>query len=558
MDWLIKAIKENKYEYKLSETNQHFGTVCMPTGLGKSGVMIEDTINQIKTNKKNIIINLSCPILKLTQQLINDLLDVMDGLEIDSDDIHFYINSSDDSDNYDKLEELKISAERFTNFEKSKKSRINIVASCHKSLWRFIAKSEELKKDFSLYSYLDEAHELSLLTDSEDEDYTRIDLDTLCSNSDSVVAFSATPNPDVTHKLIEYEKNPPKVKKFSKEDSFMIYVNPRKAIQKNFILPPFTSFMLTEEDSLQVDDLCLIMEHAKKRNPNIKHKILVTLFTADQLKDMRSKLEKKGFVVYSTCSQYGFGSGKDEDPEYANIKGFVDAITNEENDCFILHIKQLISGIDIKCLTDCVLFSKDHGKQEKYRTIIQTIGRVLRPLKGERGKSIEKRIKKDGGVYFLSAGADANKIISNARKLINDYYGFGDASFEKATGHDYDGIPKDIDYLKDIFIKDGIDDELEDREICTLLMKVSDDISKKFGRYLRLKSLHVKETYRTIKDNIDKCYLLPGEYNSVEWLTNKNITKFLYDNIPKIIEKNFKYFDYGLWQKVVNNFCEVS
>ena len=88
----------------------------MPTGTGKSGVCIEDIIYRIRNHKDGtLIINISCPILKLTQQLMNDVFEVIKGLKIDTSEIRFFVNSSDDGGNYN-IADLEIDTNKLREF----------------------------------------------------------------------------------------------------------------------------------------------------------------------------------------------------------------------------------------------------------------------------------------------------------------------------------------------------------------------------------------------------------------------------------------------------------
>ncbi len=55
MQWFIDSYKNQTIQYKLANTHENFGTVVMPTGVGKSGLVYEDiiyTIDNLNTNKK--------------------------------------------------------------------------------------------------------------------------------------------------------------------------------------------------------------------------------------------------------------------------------------------------------------------------------------------------------------------------------------------------------------------------------------------------------------------------------------------------------------------------
>lgn len=82
MQFFTDMYKNGTLPYILHDTGYNFGTVCMPTGSGKSAVVYADIINTIDTNKNNqkLVFNISCPILKLSQQFISDLMDIIDDI----------------------------------------------------------------------------------------------------------------------------------------------------------------------------------------------------------------------------------------------------------------------------------------------------------------------------------------------------------------------------------------------------------------------------------------------------------------------------------------------
>ena len=92
--------------------------------------------------------------------------------------------------------------------------------------------------------------------------------------------------------------------------------------------------------------------------------------------------------------------------EYSNNKfndvvSFIKAIDDCKENCFILHIRQLISGIDVSSISDCIIQKNDTDNYNSYSNIIQTIGRSLR-LGKERGKLTEDRLKKHSNVLFVT------------------------------------------------------------------------------------------------------------------------------------------------------------
>ena len=138
MQFLIDKYNSKTLDYILNDTGYRFGTVCMPTGSGKSAVVYSDIINTIDTNTygQKLVFNISCPILKLSQQFISDLMDIM-NIIYKNKRIVLFINSSDTGINYQKLDS-NIPVKSFSQFKKTfiEKDTFNIaiIASCHKSL----------------------------------------------------------------------------------------------------------------------------------------------------------------------------------------------------------------------------------------------------------------------------------------------------------------------------------------------------------------------------------------------------------------------------------------
>lgn len=562
MSWL-KLDDNWNFKYRIANTKKRYGTVCIPTGCGKSGVAIEDIMWRIKKvfdgECENLYINVSTPILKLTQQFVNDLFEVMHLYKVDTSNIKFFINSSDVGGNYNSSE-LDMNTNFFKDLEE-RKSKVNIIASCHKSLWRVenLLKGGSYKENF--INYFDEAHLLPLNTRKSDEEGNivdaneRINLDNFCKNSFAVYALTATSDPTVTKTLNSYEHIPCKPNM-----PFMYHILPRVAIQNGDILPPLVKYLKRpEEDSVSIEDLKWIMNDAKESNPLIPHKILVTCNNDRALlKKLYTDVINLGYKAYGICSSDEV-SDTYKEFYHPNIQEFSKQIEQEENDCFVFHVKMLTQGIDIKGLTDCVIFSRDHGKQEKYRMIIQTIGRVLRCLQGERGKSFvgskelkykdSPRKKPYGGVYFISSGntdMDIQSIESATRGIIERYYGLDCLDFSRASIHE--GSSDNIDPGVDVKSK-GHSDLVEDIEIKELLLSLKCSLVNRYKSALPyIKGLGV---YKDIKRECDNgLNALPGEYNSVEWLMDTQVTELLYDKIPSLFE-GIGGFNIDFWKKVI-------
>lgn len=558
MNWLAQSINSENHVFRIQDTGYNFGTICVATGVGKSGVAIEDAIYRILNhdNKSKLVINVSCPILRLSQQFANDMLETFKLINgIDTDKIKFFLNSSDDGRNYEYgLSVASMSVDNFKNFE-NLAGTVNIVISCHKSLQKYVNKLSKLnKKEYKSISYLDEAHLVKTSTYEQDEDGNivdereKVDLDMLCKNSVSVYPLSATPDEDVSKTVAKYEKGPRKLLK----GGYAIHVLPRKSILDGDILPPLCMFWRTGDAEITTDRILEVLADAVNKNPDIYHKLLVTVphqAGREKLAQLVSELEDRTFEgkpvkVFAICSN-AEGFEKYEDFDHADIKKFSDDVENYEGHCVVVHIKILREGVDIKGLTDCIIFSRDHGKQEKYRMVIQTIGRVLRCLPGERGKDFvgnkniwfidSKRKKKYGGVYFISPSDDTS-IESTSRRLVEMYYGLDALVFEAKHRADGKGSEKDeYEHTKTARPEKTIL-AVEDQEIMELMMSIKSSLEKRFNNWIKNFPNSV-EIYKDIKAVIDKgVEQLPGNYNTHDWLVSSNISEFVYDKIPEMFK----------------------
>ena len=169
----------------------------------------------------------------------------------------------------------------------------------------------------------------------------------------------------------------------------------------------------------------------------------MTCQSSSHLNYLREELGKAGYTVFSTCSKEGGRLTEDEDFIDVDEVEFVHNVDGHNGDCFVLHIKQLTQGIDIKTLTDCIYYNSTRLNDGVKRTILQTIGRTLRPLKGERGKGIDKRLKKYGNVLFLIGDNDYDTVVNQMTAFLLKYYGRdGIKSFSRNIERNYGGIGK--------------------------------------------------------------------------------------------------------------------
>lgn len=79
MQWLID--KGGIVQDKVFKTRENKGTIMIPTGGGKSGLMMENAIHYIKGNRLNrkMVFVFNGPILRIVAQTVNDFLSVLNG-----------------------------------------------------------------------------------------------------------------------------------------------------------------------------------------------------------------------------------------------------------------------------------------------------------------------------------------------------------------------------------------------------------------------------------------------------------------------------------------------
>lgn len=442
MQWFINEYNNDSLTFDIASTKRNYGTICMPTGTGKSGKIYANiiyNINQLAAQgwKKHLVVNLNSPILKLNQQLINDLIDILNGTHIiDNSEIGIYVNSSDNASEYDKFDNLSVNPDKLKNI-RNFNYKLNIVASCNPSLYHFYKKLTKMdRSDLEVITYLDEAHTLNGSYEEPDskgmnKEAKTPDLRQLCEVCDKVYAFSATPDPNVTQRINSFENG------VKDDHSFIITVTPSQAIAENLIIPPRFRYTAYENGPENItSEVCInCLNDAKQLTPEIKHKVLVTCSDSLHLYNLRTALQDKGYKVFSTCAKYLYDldpTNNYEESKRMSVFDFMKNIEDYDGDCFVLHIRQLICGIDVKGLTDCIIYDNFSGPKSSWRVYVQTIGRILRTANGERGKSIDKRTKKYGNVYFYNSDKDDQQKMKIA-EMFTAIYGIT-TEFENVFG----------------------------------------------------------------------------------------------------------------------------
>ena len=429
MQWLIEDHKNQNVIYEIQSTHRNHGAISKPTGSGKSSLFINDIIYRIINHSdKKLMINISTPIIKLCEQQGNDLMEVIEGVKdyygINTNEIKYFINNSGDIDSYknNKSSSLHSFNSIYKNFINSSKCNIAIVINCHPSLSeRMIPWLKKLdNENIDIVTYIDEAHTISSKIATEQDD-TTIDLNILCEKS-SVYLVSATNKQELVKIVNSYDG--------VDNDSYIILETPADAINTNKICAPKVHIKQTTSGEIDFD-ICNDFMNMITKDGNI-HKVLITCKDTKSLKSLKNQLKENGYKVFSTCSAEGMNWSDTVEYENSNHKfndvvSFINAIDECKTNCFILHIRQMISGIDVGSISDCIIQKNDTDNFNSYSNIIQTIGRSLR-LGKERGINVENRNKKYANVLFVTE--ESNKTIySDIEKFLISYYGIGQYEF---------------------------------------------------------------------------------------------------------------------------------
>ena len=446
MQWLIEDHKNQNVIYEIQSTHRNHGAISKPTGSGKSSLFINDIIYRIINHiDKKLMINISTPIIKLCEQQGNDLMEVIEGVKdyygINTNEIKYFINNSGDIDSYknNKSSSLHSFNSIYKNFINSSKCNIAIVINCHPSLSeRMIPWLKKLdNENIDIVTYIDEAHTISSKIATEQDD-TTIDLNVLCKKS-SVYLVSATNKQELVKIVNSYDG--------VYDDSYIILETPADAINTNKICAPKVHIKQTTSGEIDFD-ICNDFMNMITKDGNI-HKVLITCKDTKSLKSLKNQLKENGYKVFSTCSAEGMNWSDTVEYENSNHKfndvvSFINAIDECKTNCFILHIRQMISGIDVGSISDCIIQKNDTDNFNSYSNVIQTIGRSLR-LGKERGINVENRSKKYANVLFVTE--ESNKTLySDNEKFLISYYGIGQYEFHIGkAGIKHSSTTEDID-----------------------------------------------------------------------------------------------------------------
>ena len=460
--WFVEKILSNNREEILKNTGRCYGAISCPTGWGKTGMIFDNMLYHMSiafSKNQKCIINLCSPILLLCQQTVSNFLsilttEVLTHCNIDKSKIVVVINNSSSANS---INTNGIDCIKFSNFEKefinSSLYQIAIVVSCNKSLDKFtnfLANNSFLNTE--IITYLDEAHTLSIADEKDIEKGTtqKIDLETLCANSTHLYLISATNKQTLVNIVNKYGTG------IENDDTYCYSISPKDAIESNIICGPMVKCW-GNNDGKVTPALCKkFLGDVKRQNSNYFHKVLITCSDTIEAKKLAIELAKSGFPVFLSTSETGqifyndrVHALKDCPKIYKNVLGFTKEIEEFKGHCFVIHIRQLISGIDVAGLTDAIISKNDLNDRSTYDTLIQIIGRCLR-LGSERGIDIKHRKKQYATILFVT-----NQEKEYAQNCISSffigYYGIDNIKFDIGFSSNYknkttDDIMSDFDF----------------------------------------------------------------------------------------------------------------
>lgn len=189
----------------------------------------------------------------------------------------------------------------------------------------------------------------------------------------------------------------------SPPDEHSVQVTITEAQIEQAILPikPELVKVTDNRDTTTIADTVEII-FRRSENDQLYRKVLITCFPGDELKQLRDMFKSMGIAVAWTSADTGkwISIPGEEDKEIKLVSDFSKQITEYQGNMVILHIRQMTAGIDVSAITSVILRVFDNTAQNIVK-LIQTNGRALRFMSGERGKPEDERLKKAGEVFCL-------------------------------------------------------------------------------------------------------------------------------------------------------------
>lgn len=485
---VFNNVIENK---EIREITCSCNYVCYqaPTGDGKTFVMIYDFIKRIDKIIKNdssakIIIEICEPQLKLCFQNFGEAIGIwMEQRPQLKNKTIFFINNCDGEQFNDEniLEDYEIGTYKLDteadlySFLVNPNINIAFIDSCAKSLWKTNKWLKDSKYDnVHKLLYVDECHTISNKSNSDTEDVIEnVYLDDIFGNNDKktrefICFISAT----IPSETIAYFAKMNGKKMNNQKNSFFQVITPKQSIEEGRILPPefYTEIYNGSTEDFNKKVFSIYKQCIKNKKGKYYTKLLVNAFNTEHAEELYEQCKLQGYNTAITTSRYGMKininnsestyakgnkNGSDENEldtmttdEKTNFSEFKEKIAELNDNIIVIHIRQLICGIDIAGLTDNIQelggpIVLDYNKQftGKIIAVIQTIGRCLRFLNNN-DRSIlynlaSKRTKQFGTTYFVineTEEAELDKIKKSIANFVLIYYG-GTAKIHNNSSH---------------------------------------------------------------------------------------------------------------------------
>lgn len=198
------------------------------------------------------------------------------------------------------------------------------------------------------------------------------------------------------------------------------FISSKQAIDSKLILD--VDWAVCTQIGNKLDSIYSVIKKIERENKNEKLKrcVLVTVHSQKELNQLAMRLVKDGISTFSTCCSDDKLYGKQRHNR-VEIKGGIDEfkreIKQDKGFKVVIHIKQLICGIDVDCFTDCIIYDMKENDDNNQRTIIQTIGRCLRYLSNTERENAEhnkekNNLKKFGKIWFIDRDDDHSEIFN--------------------------------------------------------------------------------------------------------------------------------------------------
>lgn len=265
----------------------------------------------------------------------------------------------------------------------------------------------------------------------------------------------------------------------------------------------------------------------------------MTCKDSDHLKELRKSLENDGYKVFSTCSRYLYNLIEEDNYEEAkimNVEKFTRNIENYDGDCFVLHIRQMICGIDVKGLTDTIIYDNFTGATSSWRVYVQTIGRILRCAAGERGMKMADRKKKYGNVYFYNPEKDDNQML-NIAEFFTKVYGitssFEEVFKERSGSIIRNSMTEQVKTYNEHREKNSESENIYIEDIKIKIEKVINNYKKNDRLYKLLTSNEVRLKSQIYNDICKSISRVSDEFNTVYITNTQETIKDFIDNVGK-------------------------